>query len=239
MLGPVLPSLKDFEHLEQAMTIRRIDPRGGYYAWADTYDATPNPVVRMDAGVTSRLIEPVAGERILGAGCGTGRNFPHLLEAGAEVTGMDFSTGMLRVARKRYPEVPLVQADMQQRWPFDDDTFDAVLNALVGEHLDDLDTMSREMARVLRSGGKAVFSVYHPAMSAAGKEAHFLKDDIEYRLGAVHHELADYQAAFERAGFVKIAATEHAGDEELAANIPNGKRYLGFPVLVVFRMEKS
>lgn len=220
------------------MTIRRIDPRGGYDVWADTYDTTPNPVVQMDARVTPRLVEPVAGERILDAGCGTGRNFPHLLKAGAEVAGMDFSTGMLRVAAERYPEVSLVQADMQQRWPFDDGAFDAVLNALVGEHLDDLDTMSREMARVLRAGGRAVFSVYHPAMSAAGKEAHFLKDDTEYRLGAVHHELTDYRAAFEQAGFENITATEYVGDEELAANIPDGKRYLGFPVLVVFRMEK-
>ncbi len=218
------------------MKIRRIDPQGGYDRWAETYDATPNPVVAFDERVTPALIEPRRDERILDAGCGTGRHIGRLLAAGATVTGMDFSAGMLAVAAARYPEVDLVEADLQARWPFDDGAFDAVLCALVGEHLDDLDTVAGEMRRVIRPGGRAVFSVYHPAMSAAGKEAHFARDGIEYRLGAVHHELAEYQAAFETAGFGAIDMSEHAGDDALAALNQDWERYRDFPMLVVFRM---
>ncbi len=218
------------------MEIRRIDPRGGYDRWAETYDTTPNPVVTFDERITPALIEPQAGERILDAGCGTGRHIGRLLAAGAEVTGLDFSEGMLAVAAKRYPGMTFVQGDLQERWPFGDGAFDAVLCALVGEHLDDLGAVANEMHRVIRPGGRAVFSVYHPAMSAAGKEAHFQRGDIEYRLGAVHHELADYRTAFEAAGFTKIAASEHAGDDALAALNPDWQRYRGFPMLVVFRI---
>jgi SAM-dependent methyltransferase len=221
------------------MIIRRVDPKHGYDVWAETYDTTPNPVVWMDEHITPGVIGPCAGERILDAGCGTGRNIARLLAGGARVTGMDFSEGMLRVARERFPDVPLMIGDLQARWPFDDGAFDAVLCALVGEHLDDLDTTNREMARVLRPGGRAVFSVYHPAMSAAGKEAHVLRDGTEYRLGAVHHELADYRAAFLGAGFEGIEATEHEGNAALVAANPDWKRYLGFPILVTFRMTKS
>ena len=62
-----------------------------------------------------------------------------LLAAGAAVTGLDFSKGMLAVAAARHPEVDFVQGDLREWWPFDDGRLDAVLCALVGEHLDDLD----------------------------------------------------------------------------------------------------
>lgn len=220
------------------MSIRRIDPQGGYDRWADTYDTTPNPVVAFDERITPALIAPRPGERILDAGCGTGRHIGRLLAAGAAVTGLDFSAGMLAVARERYPDIELVRGDLQRRWPFADGAFDAVLCALVGEHLDDLNAVAGEMARVLRAGGRAVFSVYHPAMSAAGKEAHFLRDGVEYRLGAIHHELADYRAAFEIAGFAEIDTSEHIGDDALVACNSDWERYRGFPMLVAFRMAK-
>lgn len=218
------------------MRIRRIDPRGGYDRWAETYDATPNPVVAFDERVTPALIAPRPGERILDAGCGTGRHIGRLLAAGATVTGLDFSAGMLAVAAARYPQVAFVEGDLQARWPFADGAFDAVLCALVGEHLDDLDAAAGEMRRVTRPGGRAVFSVYHPAMSAAGKEAHFARDGIEYRLGAIHHELEGYRTAFETAGFVEIETSEHVGDAALVALNPDWERYRDFPMLVVFRM---
>ncbi len=221
------------------MTVRRVDARRGYDLWGESYDATPNPVVWLDERVTPGYVEARPGARILDAGCGTGRYFSRLLAGGSRVVGVDFSLGMLRVARRRYPNVPLIVADLHRTWPFRDGAFDAVLCALVGEHLDDLVPFCREMARVLTAGGRAVFSVYHPAMAEAGKEAHFAKDEIEYRLGARRHSLDDYRGAFEQAGFSNIRLSEYLGDEELASSVPGARKYLGFPVLVVFRMEKG
>jgi ubiquinone/menaquinone biosynthesis C-methylase UbiE len=219
--------------------MRRPGVRQGYDLWAATYDVTPNPVVAIDARVTVAAVAAQAGERILDAGCGTGRNLPGLLAAGAAVTGMDFSAGMLRVAQARHPDVPLVQADMQEVWPIRDGAFDVVLCALVGEHLDRLDVVTREMRRVLTLGGRAVFSVYHPSMAEAGKEANFQHDGTEYRLGAVRHTLPDYVTAFEQAGFGTITVDEYVGDEELAQVEPAAARFVGFPLLVVIRSESS
>jgi SAM-dependent methyltransferase len=213
--------------------VERPDVRTGYNLWAATYDVTPNPVVAMDARVTVASVSAQAGERILDAGCGTGRNLPGLLAAGTAVTGMDFSAGMLRVAQDRHPDVPLVQADMQEVWPFQGGAFDVVLCALVGEHLDRLDVVTREMRRALTPGGRIVFSVYHPAMAEAGKEANFQRDGTEYRLGAVRHTLADYVSAFEQAGFSGIDVEEYVGDEELARVEPAAARFVGFPLLIV------
>jgi ubiquinone/menaquinone biosynthesis C-methylase UbiE len=160
---------------------------------------------------------------------------PALLAAGAAVTGVDFSLGMLKVARDRHPDVPLVQADLQATWPFRDGAFDVVLCALVGEHLDQLDVVTREMRRVLAPGGRVVFSVYHPAMAEAGKEANFQREGTEYRLGAVRHTLEDYVSAFEQAGFGEISVDEYVGDADLARVEPVAERFTGFPLLIVIR----
>jgi SAM-dependent methyltransferase len=115
---------------------RRVGAREGYDLWAETYDETPNPVVTMDARYTLDVLFPRPGERILG--CGTGRHLSPLLRAQSNPVGVDFSRGMLEIARRNYPQVPLALADLQRPLPFESHRFDAVLCALIGEHLDEL-----------------------------------------------------------------------------------------------------
>ena len=217
------------------MPVHRLDPRQGYDLWADAYDATPNPVVRLDERVSPGLVRPAPGERILDAGCGTGRYFPALRPAECRVFGLDFSLGMLRVARRKHPGVPLVLADLQRTWPFRDGAFDAVLCALVGEHLQRLDTVFGETRRVLVPGGRVVFSVYHPAMAEAGKEANFWVGEVEVRLGAERHSVRDYTDALTRAGFEDLTVREFRGDAALAAEVASGSKFVDFPVLLVYQ----
>ncbi len=109
--------------------IRRVSAQEGYDLWAETYDETPNPVVAMDARHTLEVLAPKPGEQILDAGCGTGRHLGPIILAGSSPVGVDFSRGMLDVAQRNYPEVPLVLADLQRPLPFEDERFDAVLCA--------------------------------------------------------------------------------------------------------------
>jgi SAM-dependent methyltransferase len=221
------------------MDKRSIDTRPGYDAWAESYDETENSVVWMDGWIMGERLVVAPGTRVLDAGCGTGRNFPTLLDQGAALVGIDFSAGMLRAAQTKHPGVGLVQADLHQGWPFTSDLFDLVVCALVGEHFDDLDHVFREMHRVLVANGRLAFSVYHPAMALAGKEARFIRDDVEYRLGAFKHGLDDYRGALERAGFVNVVAEEFAGPADLAHALPGKSHYVGFPLLVVFEATAS
>jgi SAM-dependent methyltransferase len=211
-----------------------IDAKTGYDRWADTYDETENPVVWMDGWALTERLTVQKGDRVLDAGCGTGRNFPRLLAQGAIVTGVDFSSGMLRVAGSKFPDVELVEADLQSPWPFDADSFDLVVCALVGEHLGALGHVFREANRVLTARGRLIFSVYHPAMALAGKEARFVEGDIEYRLGAHMHVLDDYHEALKEAGFSVDTVAELSGPPELADALPSKAKYVGFPLLVVF-----
>ncbi len=218
--------------------IKQVTAQAGYDLWSETYDETPNPVVALDARHTIAQLAPQAGECVLDAGCGTGRNLPALLDAGAVPTGIDFSTGMLAVAQRKFPQVELHQADLQERFPFADAAFGAALCALSGEHLSDLAAVCGEVFRVLKAGGRFVFSVYHPWLAAAGKEANFEKDGWNYRLGAYTHTTEDYLAALSGAGFVSLAHQEFICDEALAAAIQRAQKYLGKPLLLVITAVK-
>jgi len=212
---------------------QRIDTRLGYDLWAPEYDETENPVVWIDGWALPERLRVSPGERVLDAGCGTGRNFAALLNAGAELTGVDFSRGMLKVATEKYPDVSLVHADLQAAWPFANGSFEFVVCALVGEHLGALEHVFAEMRRVLTGNGRLVFSVYHPAMAAAGKEARFIRGSTEFRLGAYRHVIEDYRVALERTGFSIVEITELEGPPGLAAALPAKAHYVGFPLLVI------
>lgn len=177
-------------------------------------------------------------ERVLDLGCGTGRYLQRLASAGARPVGADFSLGMLRAARRRVDAVPLVAADLQQDFPFDDATFDATVCALVGEHLERLHITLREAHRALRPGGRLVFTVYHPDLAAAGKEANFVRDGVEYRLGAVRWSTGQYVDRLTGAGFTDIETWEFPGDEALAALVPGAHHLHGSNVLLALRARR-
>ncbi|MEW6130550.1 MAG: class I SAM-dependent methyltransferase [Acidobacteriota bacterium] len=222
-----------------AKKVERVNVRQGYDLWAETYDTTPNPIVAMDARHTLKLLAPRADERILDAGCGTGRNLRGLINAGSQAFGLDFSLGMLKVARRNHPQAPLVQADLQKPHPLKANCFDAVLCALIGEHLDNLPAVFREAHKALKADGRYLFSVYHPELAAAGKEANFEREEVEYRLGAVRHTVADYMNLLTDAGFKSLRKFEFFGDEQLAEKVPAAKKYLNFPVLLVLEARKN
>lgn len=218
---------------------RRVDARTGYDLWAGDYDRTPNPVVAMDDRHAWGLLDARHGERVLDLGCGTGRHLRRLDRAGVRAVGADFSLGMLRVARRHLPRARLVGADLQRGLPFAGARFDAALCSLVGEHLDDLHRTMRDTARAVRPGGRLVFTVYHPDLAAAGKEANFTRGDVEYRLGARRWSVADYCDRIVDAGFDDLETAEHDGDHDLAAAVPGADRLIGHRVLLTIRARRT
>ena len=104
---------------------------------------------------TFKEIAPRKGLKILDLAAGTGASSIKLREAGAEVVSCDFSVGMLRVGKRRYPELDLIAGDAL-RLPFADDTFDVVTISWALRNVNDVTVALREMLRVTRSGGRLV-----------------------------------------------------------------------------------
>lgn len=110
-----------------------------------------------------------AGDKVLDAGCGTGRALPPLRAAvgpDGTVLGADLTPEMLTEAVRagRLASGRLVLADAC-RLPLRDAVLDAVFAAGLVSHLPGPDHGLRELARVVRPGGS--LAIFHPVGRAA------------------------------------------------------------------------
>lgn len=114
---------------------------------------------------TTALLPPVAGKRVLDAGCGPGALAAQLAEAAASVVGIDASAAMVRLAEARGLESASFRvADLTKPLDFfEDESFDVAVSSLVLHYLEDWVAPLRELRRVLRPGGALVFSTHHPS----------------------------------------------------------------------------
>jgi len=117
------------------------------------------------------------------------------------VIGLDFSTKMLSQCRKVAPSAQLQTADITLPWPVIDNAVTTVLADLVLEHIEDLDHIARESARVLRSGGSVRIAELHPKRQLEGKKARFQADGEQIEIAAYTHTTEEYIGAFIKAGF--------------------------------------
>ena len=102
------------------------------------------------------------GDRVLDAACGTGDLAIAAARAGGRVTGLDFSGRMLERARRKAPELEWVEGDVLAL-PFEDGSFDVVTIGFGIRNVSDLEAGLRELARVLRPGGRiAVLEITRP-----------------------------------------------------------------------------
>jgi Predicted methyltransferase (contains TPR repeat) len=117
-------------------------------------------------------------ERVLEVGCGTGNLTKHLKDMGFRVVGLDSSEEMVRVARRKLPEVEFFVADVRD---FSlNEEFDAVVSTFdsLNNILDDegLVRAFLNVRRHLRDGGVFVFDLNTPhAMQTIWNEAVFVK----------------------------------------------------------------
>ncbi len=114
------------------------------------------------AGQARRLamILDAAGERVKGRvlenGCGVGMYVEHLTPYGGKVIGLEYDFERAREAGERSP---LIVNGAGEGLPFPDESFDLILSHEVLEHVQDDAAAAREMARVLRPGGRIVLFV--------------------------------------------------------------------------------
>ncbi len=105
------------------------------------------------------------GAKILDLGFGDGRNMPLLHDLGFEVYGVEITDEICNLTRNRMARLGIpvqLQKGTNSDLPFDDATFDFVLACHSCYYVEPDETFSdnlREIARVLRSGGRFIFSL--------------------------------------------------------------------------------
>ena len=98
---------------------------------------------------------------VLDLGCGTGNSSFPMFARGLEVVGLDYSTEMLAIAKKKLPPVEFVQADFKsfrinKSFSLVYSVFDAINNLLSD---DEFDAMAKTVYEHLEPGGVFLFDV--------------------------------------------------------------------------------
>ncbi len=220
-----------------------IDVQEGYDRWAEIYDDDGNPLIFIEEPVVRRWFATPRGLRIADVGCGTGRHTLWLADAGAQVDAFDTSCGMLARARAKFDDggVRFIHHALPAPLPADDNTYDAVLFALVADHMAELVHTLRELLRVTRPGGFGVMTVIHPAMNLKGITARFTDpaDGREVRVAAFEHSFADYVMGLLHAGWIIEDIIEKKADEALVTQTRRAEKYLGWPLLLAIKVRKG
>ena len=148
-----------------------------YDAFAEEYaarvpaDPDASPTVE---GLAARQILAALGDvtcqRVLDLGCGEGHIARRVHASGGEVTGLDLSSKLLRIARERGAAIEYVHGDAQDLRAFADGAFDLVYSNLALMDISDLAATYREVRRVLHPGGRFVFTLVHPCFSPPGSD---------------------------------------------------------------------
>jgi len=178
---------------------------------------------------------PLPGEMTLDVGCGEGRVARALRERGHHVVGVESSPALAHAAREADPAFEVHVADAAAL-PLADGSADLAVASLSLMNMDDMPTVVREIARVLRPEGCLCFSVLHPLNSwgDAGDVAYF--ETVHYseelvRLQAsltvhdTHRPLSDYTQALEAAGFLIEALREPVPSAAYVAAHPDAARW--------------
>jgi len=203
----------------------------GYNRWAELYDCEDNPLVLLEESLIAPLIGDVAGLDVADVGCGTGRRTIPLAAAGAKVTALDFSEGMLERARAKdgAKAVNFIQHDLTQPFPLESASFDRVVCCLVLDHIPNLKDFFRELGRICKPAGFIVISSMHPAMMLRGVQARFIEPATGRRIypKSAPNQISDYVMAAVHNGLQIEQMSEHAVDSHLANVSSRAAKYLG------------
>lgn len=167
-----------------------------------------------------KAVEAGPGRDVLDLCCGHGNVAAGLVNAGARVTGVDFSRAMLEMARSAVPAARFFEGDAMAL-DFDDQSFDAVTIGFGIPHVPNPPKVIAEARRVLRPGGRLAFSVWcGPDVDTAlgyvfGAINQHGSPDITLPPGPGANDYADPEIAFpvlEKAGFTELAQTYVASE---------------------------
>ena len=190
--------------------------RDAYTQWSETYDHDRNLTRDLDAEATRGTL----GQRQFGAvvelGCGTGKNTAFLAGVAETVTALDFSEGMLARAKEKVTagNVSFAAADLTQPWPCADGCADLIVCNLVLEHIENLDFIFAEAARILRAGGWFFLCELHPFRQYNGVQAFFRQGETTTLVPAFVHHISEFFGAAVRHGLTVAEFNEWWHEED-------------------------
>jgi ubiquinone/menaquinone biosynthesis C-methylase UbiE len=225
-----------------------LEPRAGYGRWVASYDLASAALVAVEEPSVLALLDDLPGGLVVDAACGTGRYAAHLAARGRDVVGVDIAAEMLAIAEARVPTGRFVVGDLCAL-PLATASVTGAVSGLALAHVSNLEAAAGELARVVRTGGRAVLSVPHPLVvalldfKAAIPPSH--ADERRSYIRQHAHAVSDYLAAFVEGGWWEL---RHCVEPQISSTAAAALRpgfaeimqiaLVGLPAVLVLELER-
>ena len=188
-----------------------MDTQQAYNNWSSQYDSNHNKTRDLEATALRSALNGLTIGRHLELGCGTGKNSAWLSEKVTDLTAVDFSEGMLAIARDKVTatNTRFVQADLNGDWHFATGLYDCINFSLVLEHFDDLQPLFKKAAALLQPGGYLYAGELHPFKQYSGSKARFDTEAGTQVVECYDHHVSGFTNAAKAAGLQLISIDEY------------------------------
>ena len=208
-----------------------------------------------------KLLPDFKDKRVLDLGCGYGWHCIYAMEHGASsVVGVDISHKMLEVAKEKthFPQVEYKCCAIEDV-EFPEESFDVILSSLAFHYVADYEILVKKIYRILKSGGKLVFTVEHPVFTAYGTQdwhynekgeiLHFPVDNYYYegkrtavflgeKVTKYHRTLTTYLNTLLSNGFIINQIVEPQPPENMM-DIPGMQDEMRRPMMLIVSANKK
>lgn len=194
-----------------------MDTQAAYDQWAATYDTVANKTRDLELVAGKELLSAANFAKVLEIGCGTGKNTSWISQRTKDLTAVDFSDGMLNLARQKIKDdhVKFQQCDLTTQWDFK--KVSLIICSLVLEHIENINFIFEQAAKTLDDKGCFYICELHPYKQLEGSRAKFEQGNELIQLEYFIHHTSDFFTAAMKNEFQCINLKEWFDEDNRSA----------------------